>query len=181
MLTADIAALEAQSAAALLAGEPFDTDPLMALHGQLMVLEAARSEAERREQAERTAAEVERRQAVSADIDKTLARHRDAVTAAQKAAVALIAALSDVRETGSQLRDQARALGHRPPIAIDDTELSRTMSRLIAQELQTLGRGRYGYLTWPSGFAQAWGDHFDKNVKPEFDRMTGALPADEKD
>lgn len=180
-LTADIAELEAQSAAALLAGQPFDTAGLLAKHGELMVLQAAQTEAERREQAERIVAELERREAVSADIGNTLASHRDAVAAAQKAAVALIAALSDVRETGSQLRDQARALGHRPPIALDDTELSRAMSRLVAQELGALGRGRYGYLTWPSGFEQAWSDHFDRNVKPEFDRMTGALPAIEKD
>lgn len=180
-LTADIAALEAQSAAALLAGQPFDTAGLLAKHGELMVVQAVQTEAERREQGERIAAELERRQAVSADIGKTLDCHRSAVAAAQKAATALVEALADVRKTGGQLRDQARALGHRPPIALDDTELSRAMSRLVAQELGALGRGRYGYLTWPSGFEQAWSDHFDKNVKPEFDHITGALPAIEKD
>lgn len=180
-LTADIAVMERQSASALLDGKPFDTASLMAKHGELMVLEAAQSEAERREHAEHIAAETARRQAVAVEIDKTLTEHRDAVAAAQKAAQALVVALAAVAETGKQLRTHAGALGHRPPLALDNASLERAMSRLVAQELGVLGRGRYGYLKLPSGFPTAWADHFDKTVKPEFDRMTGALPTAEKE
>lgn len=180
-LTADIATMERESAAALLDGQPFDTASLMAKHGELMVLQAAQTEAERREHAERIVAETARKQAVAVEIDKTLTAHRDAVNDAQKAAQTLVAALTAVGETGKRLRGHAGALGHRPPLALDNAELDRAMSRLIGQELGTVGRGRYGYLTWPGGFPCAWADHFDRNVKPEFDRMTGALPAIEKD
>ena len=156
-VVARITAAEETQGAALLDGQDADASGLLALHGELAVIDAAGREADRREreaaEAEATALYAEARQ----EAGKGLAAVQEALTAAQAHAEALAASLGTVLTEGERLIGLVKAMGGRPPSSLTPRELSKLLSIALGDSLDGLDTPRsFGYLDWPSSFGGNW-------------------------
>lgn len=149
-ITPMIAELEEVRGDALLAGKDFDVERLASLRREQADLECVLDAATRRDRkAAAEAMEAERRQA-RREVRRHDQARLEAVEQAEKAAVALVAALVAHRETMAGINREAVRLGLR---GLSTTEAEKRITRRLATIFRPLIQAgkRYGLLDLPSG------------------------------
>jgi hypothetical protein len=149
--TTALDAAQAAAGRAVLDGQPPDTAAIVTAQMELAALDAAEAEAARRDRDAQAAQEALERATARADARRVLDSHRAALRRCEDAARMLSVEIGVVLGTFEEMRSLSRRSGIKGVNAFSPIELTRTLSRLIAGELQPVGNlSGIGDLGWPS-------------------------------
>lgn len=148
---ATLLTLEREQGAALLDGADFDASTIAATKAKLAAIGAAELETFRRDEAEAAKQLGAARRQAAKDAREALSAYTEASTRCEAACKALVANLKAMKDAATILRGTTLVLGSRLPIPLEEREMHRVMSRLLAGELQEVGSpSGFGVLRWIS-------------------------------
>lgn len=164
-----LAELEAAQGAALLDGKDFNAALVADKRAELHALNAAEIELERRNRVATAQAEAELRASLRTEARDIFDGHLTAVSRAEHACKAMVAALADVQTSAAALAKLTYRLDGTVPIAIDPFQVKTFFSRLVAGELRALGgHSHFGDLKWSGGAGTSpdWAEAVQRYVTP---------------